>query len=237
MASASITVSAGTSIDGSALAHTAAVTLSNNAITTAGCAPPGTLNISVPTGPVSLGFAGAGTSVSGHLGNVEVTDNRDVDPASWTATVACTAFVSGTHTIGASYAADSPGTPTTSSDPTFGTTNVPSLSAVGTSTVTLPLNKQVPDGLWKARLDLASGLTERAAQAAMSFPLDVGSGQPQTTPGPTGPTWWEPWPPGWRSWLPSDSRLFAATIGQSHTDHTRPCHPAITVRVPRIERR
>ncbi|WP_250286403.1 hypothetical protein [Frankia sp. CiP1_Cm_nod2] len=64
----------------------------------------GTLDISVPAGPVTLA-TGAVTSstLSGQLGSVTVTDNRSVDPASWTASVSATPFQNGTHTLAASY--------------------------------------------------------------------------------------------------------------------------------------
>src|SRR5580658_450699 len=55
----------------------------------------GALGITVPTGPVDLGTGAVGTTIGsvGNLGAVTVTDNRGVDPASWTATVASTDFV------------------------------------------------------------------------------------------------------------------------------------------------
>jgi hypothetical protein len=36
--------------------------------------------------------------------------------------------------------------------------------------VTVPLDKQVPDGPWDAKITLRSGLIERSAQATISFP-------------------------------------------------------------------
>jgi hypothetical protein len=62
----------------------------------------GTLDISVPPGPVALG-SGAVTapSVSGQLGTVTVTDTRAADPASWSASVSATPFQNGVHSLGA----------------------------------------------------------------------------------------------------------------------------------------
>ena len=55
----------------------------------------GTLGVTVPTGPVDLGTGAVGTTIGsiGDLGAVTVTDNRALDPASWTATVYATNFV------------------------------------------------------------------------------------------------------------------------------------------------
>jgi hypothetical protein len=62
----------------------------------------GTLDISVPVGPVALASgAVTDTSVSGQLGTVTVTDTRAADPASWTASVSATPFQSGSHSLGA----------------------------------------------------------------------------------------------------------------------------------------
>ncbi|MCM3921319.1 ice-binding family protein [Frankia sp. AiPs1] len=126
----SITVAAGTSINGRALARGAAVTLAENAITRADCNPPGTLGISAPTGPVSLGTVPLSSArVAGQLGTVTVTDNRDIDPAGWITTVSSTAFVSGPSSISPSNASYSPGEVTlTGDDVTPTVTNVPALS-------------------------------------------------------------------------------------------------------------
>jgi hypothetical protein len=128
----SITVAAGTSINGRALARGAAVTLANNAITKANCDPPGTLEISAPTGPVSLGAVPLSSAqVAGQLGTVTVTDTRDIDPAGWITTVSSTAFVSGPSSISPSNASYSPGEVTlTGEDVTPTVTNVPDLSVV-----------------------------------------------------------------------------------------------------------
>jgi hypothetical protein len=55
----------------------------------------GTLGVTVPTGPVNLGSGAVGTTIGsiGNLGPVTVTDNRAMNPASWTATVYSTNFV------------------------------------------------------------------------------------------------------------------------------------------------
>jgi hypothetical protein len=55
----------------------------------------GTLGVTVPTGPVNLGSGAVGTTIGsiGNLGAVTVTDNRALNPASWTATVYSTNFV------------------------------------------------------------------------------------------------------------------------------------------------
>jgi hypothetical protein len=55
----------------------------------------GALGITVPTGPVDLGTGAVGTTIGtiGDLGAVTVTDNRGLDPASWTASVYSTSFV------------------------------------------------------------------------------------------------------------------------------------------------
>jgi hypothetical protein len=61
----------------------------------------GTLDISVPAGPVALASgAVTETSVSGQLGTVTVTDTRAADPASWTASVSATPFQNGSHSLG-----------------------------------------------------------------------------------------------------------------------------------------
>jgi hypothetical protein len=55
----------------------------------------GTLGITVPTGPVDLGSGAVGTTIGtiGDFGDVTVTDNRGLNPASWTAAVYSTDFV------------------------------------------------------------------------------------------------------------------------------------------------
>jgi hypothetical protein len=62
----------------------------------------GTLDISVPAGPVALASgAVTDTTVSGQLGAVTVTDSRAADPAAWTASVSATPFQDGSHVLGA----------------------------------------------------------------------------------------------------------------------------------------
>jgi hypothetical protein len=55
----------------------------------------GVLGVTVPTGPVDLGTGAVNTIIgsAGNLGAVTVTDNRALNPASWTATVYATNFV------------------------------------------------------------------------------------------------------------------------------------------------
>ena len=63
----------------------------------------GTLSITSPAGPVDLGTGAVGTTIGnaatvgppdvGNFGAVTVTDNRALNPASWTATVTSTNFV------------------------------------------------------------------------------------------------------------------------------------------------
>ncbi len=133
VADQSITAAAGTSINGRALARNAAVTLANNAITKADCDLPGTLEISAPTGVVSLGAVPLSSAqVSGRLGTVTVTDARDIDPAGWIATVSSTGFVPGPSSISPSNASYSPGEVTlTGDDVVLTATDVPELSDPG----------------------------------------------------------------------------------------------------------
>ena len=55
----------------------------------------GTLSVTSPAGPVDLGTGAVGTTIgtAGNFGAVTVTDNRALNPASWTATVTSTNFV------------------------------------------------------------------------------------------------------------------------------------------------
>jgi len=63
----------------------------------------GTLSITSPAGPIDLGTGAVGTTIgnaatvgppnTGNFGAVTVTDNRALNPASWTATVTSTNFV------------------------------------------------------------------------------------------------------------------------------------------------
>jgi hypothetical protein len=59
----------------------------------------------------------------------------------------------------------------------LGTTIAPGQS----EPVTIVLNKQVPDGPWKALIRLTSGLTSRSARATITFPRGVGSSRAQST--------------------------------------------------------
>lgn len=60
----------------------------------------GVLSITVPAGPVDLGTGAVGTTIgaAGNFGAVTVTDDRALDPASWTATVSSTDFVNSLST-------------------------------------------------------------------------------------------------------------------------------------------
>jgi hypothetical protein len=61
----------------------------------------GALGVTVPDGPVDLGSGAVGTTIGtvGNLGAVTVTDNRGLDPASWTASVSSTNFVNSVTAI------------------------------------------------------------------------------------------------------------------------------------------
>jgi hypothetical protein len=59
----------------------------------------------------------------------------------------------------------------------LGTTIAPGQS----EPVTVNLDKQVPDGPWKAQIRLTSGLTSRRAQATIAFPRGPGAAPPQAT--------------------------------------------------------
>ncbi|MGF7234953.1 MAG: hypothetical protein ACQSGP_08340, partial [Frankia sp.] len=124
-------------VSGRLLARNGAVTLDTNTVTKADCTPPGTLAITAPTGPVSLGTVPASSpTISGHLGTVTVTDTRTANPAAWTTAVTCTDFVSSAHTISASSAAYSPGSLTTTGNPTFATIDASSMSSAPASVAT-----------------------------------------------------------------------------------------------------
>ncbi|MGF7236752.1 MAG: hypothetical protein ACQSGP_17585 [Frankia sp.] len=90
----------------------------------------GTIDISAPAGPVSLGsVAVTSTTVGGSFGTVAVTDNRGDDPAAWSAQVSSTNFVSGTHFIPAADAAYATGTLTTTGSGTFTPTDLAGLNS------------------------------------------------------------------------------------------------------------
>ncbi|MBA3234346.1 MAG: hypothetical protein H0T17_10445 [Propionibacteriales bacterium] len=57
-----------------------------------------------------------------------------------------------------------------------------------TEPVTVPLDKELPDGPWKARITIESGLLERTAQATITFPA-AGLGEPV----PAEHSGWFPW--------------------------------------------
>jgi hypothetical protein len=59
----------------------------------------------------------------------------------------------------------------------LGTTIAPGQS----EPVTVTLNTQVPDGPWKARIHLKSGLTSRTAEATITFPDGTGASRPRKT--------------------------------------------------------
>ncbi|MCW2633612.1 MAG: hypothetical protein JWR88_2574 [Pseudonocardia sp.] len=48
-------------------------------------------------------------------------------------------------------------------------------------TVTIPLDRQLPNGPWKANLTLKSGLVEQSAQASIEFPSGPGTADPVAT--------------------------------------------------------
>jgi hypothetical protein len=47
-----------------------------------------------------------------------------------------------------------------------------------TGSVTVPLDKQIPDGPWDAKLSLRSGILERSASASIRFPRNEGASKP-----------------------------------------------------------
>ncbi|GAB3938707.1 ice-binding family protein [Micromonospora vulcania] len=91
LAFTSITVGAGLTIDGRALAVNGAVTLDTDVITLSTCVP-GELSITAPE-TVDLGTTTPGGTVSDNLGTVTVTDQRRVADAAWIATVVASDFV------------------------------------------------------------------------------------------------------------------------------------------------
>lgn len=66
---------------------------------------------------------------------------------------------------------------------TLGTT----LGRGETEPVTVKLDEQLPDGPWKVRLEVTSGLLTETAQATITFPT---SGTGQTVPISDGLQWW-----------------------------------------------
>jgi hypothetical protein len=98
----------------------------------------GTLSIAVPTTPVGLGSeaspAAAGTTLDSTttgtgFGPVTVLDNRALDPADWTATVACSDFLNATTTL--------PADTIPATDATYVANTVgPAGAGLGTGTIT-----------------------------------------------------------------------------------------------------
>jgi hypothetical protein len=80
----------------------------------------GSLDITAPP-TVDLGAVAAGTTVTGQIGPVVVTDTRGAVTADWEATVATTTFVNGTDTIPQADVSYWSG-PTTASTPATGFT-------------------------------------------------------------------------------------------------------------------
>ncbi|MFJ2033389.1 hypothetical protein [Streptosporangium sp. NPDC087985] len=78
----------------------------------------GTLDITAPAGPVALGSASPGGTMSGQLGAVSVSDTRGGDTSNWTASVFGTAFTVGALTLPVDVAAywSGPATATTGGD-------------------------------------------------------------------------------------------------------------------------
>ncbi len=54
----------------------------------------------------------------------------------------------------------------------------------------IPLDAQLPDGPWLAKITMTSGVTERSAQARISFPAGPGTGPAITTDSDTPVPWW-----------------------------------------------
>jgi len=72
---------------------------SDSTIVTFSVTTSGTLSMTVPASTVALGTSAApGGTAGGLLGTVSVADNRDIDSASWTVSVADTDFITGTGT-------------------------------------------------------------------------------------------------------------------------------------------
>jgi len=68
----------------------------------------------------------------------------------------------------------------------LGTTLAPGQS----SSVAIPLDQQLPDGPWQARLGLRSGLVDQSTQATIRFPSSAGSADPVRAESPSGfPVW------------------------------------------------
>jgi hypothetical protein len=94
LALTSITVGTGAIVHGRALARNGAVTLDTNIFNEPGCASPGVLSITVPSDAGGLESAANtidGSTISGQLGEVQVTDARS-GTADWVASAISTPF-------------------------------------------------------------------------------------------------------------------------------------------------
>jgi len=125
--------------DMAALAAPAATTPVTFEVTTTG-----TLSVTSPAGPVDLGTGAVGTTIgtAGNFGAVTVTDNRALNPASWTATVTSTNFVNSVTAADIILAGDATyltGTVAATPAQALGSTAV---SVGGTGTLTLGTGAQ-----------------------------------------------------------------------------------------------
>jgi hypothetical protein len=135
LALTSVTVTTGTTVSGRVLARNGAVTLDTNAITRPTCA--GTLDISAPSTAV-IGTPGApGTTITGQLGTVTVTDTRGPGPAGWIVSVTASNFITGAGGAGAVVSAGNIMYASGAATATTGNgTFVPSLTAAPLNNVT-----------------------------------------------------------------------------------------------------
>jgi len=116
----------------------------------------GTLSITSPAGPVDLGTGAVGTTIgtaatstttgtgvsavtvtTGNFGAVTVTDNRALDPASWTATVSSTDFVNASTSADVIPAGDATYLTETVGATTGSSLGTSAVSVNGTTTLTL----------------------------------------------------------------------------------------------------
>jgi hypothetical protein len=100
----------------------------------------GTLGVTVPDGPVDLGTGAVGTTIgiAGNLGPVTVTDNRALNPATWTATVYSTNFINSITSADVIPAGDATYlTGNVVTTPTPGTGSVAATSTNGGTPITL----------------------------------------------------------------------------------------------------
>ncbi|WP_395159286.1 ice-binding family protein [Ilumatobacter sp.] len=132
LALVSITVGTSASVHGRTLARNGAVTLDNNVFNKPGCTSPGALSITVPSDAGSLGSAAntaGGSTISGQLGEVQVTDTRSATTG-WVASAVSTAFTSTGSTIAASNVGYSAGTITKVGTATYTANDPPDLTVV-----------------------------------------------------------------------------------------------------------